>query len=135
MTRHHSDALQFVLKSSLQIIAPDPDAVVFAASENHLKVWAYVETKNDVLVAGVKLNLTSFELQKLQAFTVTAEYRVLVVRLDKFQVYYFIKVKAARYNFYKFNFLATRDHIEVEQILIVVDCNHLSFEPGKGCDF
>ena len=135
MTRHHSEALQFVLKSSLQIIAPDSDAVIFAASENHLKVWAYVETKNDVLVAGVKLNLTSFELQKLQAFTVTAEYRVLVVRLDKFQVYYFIKVKAARYNFYKFNFLATRDHIEVEQILIVVDCNHLSFEPGKGCDF
>lgn len=83
------------MKSSLQIIAPDPDAVVFTAGENHFEVWAHVETENDVLVTGVKLNLASCELQQLQALTVAAEYRILVVRLYKFQIDDFIQVKAA----------------------------------------
>jgi hypothetical protein len=38
MTLHHSNALQFVLKASLQIKAPGLDAVVFAASENYLEI-------------------------------------------------------------------------------------------------
>jgi len=64
VTRHHSDTSEFILEFSLKIVVPDPDVVIFAASENHLEVGANVYADNNILVTGIKLYLTSFKLQK-----------------------------------------------------------------------